>query len=416
MKKILDFIKNYFLVIYLISNILYINVCTTLIGFKVFSYSFFGRSYIVLLIVSLIVSLFLLIYKRVNHKYKFEIYDLLILLLCIVSCISTIYAIKPKTALIGLNARYEGLIALLYYYNLLYIASFIEKDTKKIIVALIIISTVYQTIYALMQFFDAPFVYKYIKTTRIWPMGTMTNPNFYSSLILMGVLSTIGLLVDSNKKYMKVILYLIILFLFLGLIIGNTLSCIVGLIVCAIYLLIYLIKRKKVKVFILLFITFVVILFGAYKTNMTLLISDSKKTTNEVVEMSKGNTQNSFGNNRIEIWSKSFNIVPYYLLHGAGVDNFFYAFGPNRLRIEDKTIDKAHNEYLQILITEGLFALIVYISLYLIVLLRGIKNNKIYLILPVLGYMVQAFFNISVIEVAPIFFILLGMLIERKVM
>ena len=75
--------------------------------------------------------------------------------------------------------------------------------------------------------------------------------------------------------------------------------------------------------------------------------------------------------------------------------------------------DKVHNEYLQILITEGIFCLISYLVMYGIICIRGMKNSfknkEIYLLLPVIGYLVQAFFNISVIEVAPIFFIALGL-------
>jgi hypothetical protein len=41
------------------------------------------------------------------------------------------------------------------------------------------------------------------------------------------------------------------------------------------------------------------------------------------------------------------------------------------------------------------------------------KNKEIYLILPIIGYLVQAQFNISVIEVAPFFYIGLGLLIDR---
>ena len=65
----------------------------------------------------------------------------------------------------------------------------------------------------------------------------------------------------------------------------------------------------------------------------------------------------------------------------------------------------------------GIFALISYLIFYFIIIFRGIKNNykekSIYLILPVIGYLIQAFFSFSVIEVAPIFYISLGLLVDR---
>ena len=81
-------------------------------------------------------------------------------------------------------------------------------------------------------------------------------------------------------------------------------------------------------------------------------------------------------------------------------------------------VDKAHDEYLQILVTMGIFSLISYICMHFLIIKEGIKNtlkqHEIYYLLPVIGYIVQAQFNISVIEVAPIFYIALGLLINRK--
>jgi putative inorganic carbon (HCO3(-)) transporter len=67
------------------------------------------------------------------------------------------------------------------------------------------------------------------------------------------------------------------------------------------------------------------------------------------------------------------------------------------------------------LITQGIFSLIAYLSLYGTIIIKKIKSKEknIYLILPIIGYLTQAFFNISVIEVAPFFYISLGILNSR---
>ena len=101
------------------------------------------------------------------------------------------------------------------------------------------------------------------------------------------------------------------------------------------------------------------------------------------------------------------------------IDNFYYAFGDKPIGRGRWFFDKVHNEYLQILITEGIFALISYLLLFGWVTIKGTinnyKNKEIYLILPVIGYLTQAFFNISVIEVAPFFYISLGLLVDRGI-
>ena len=115
------------------------------------------------------------------------------------------------------------------------------------------------------------------------------------------------------------------------------------------------------------------------------------------------------------IWKNAVKIIPKYFFVGSGVDCFYYAFEGGPLMSPNGKIyyDKVHNEYLQILITEGVFGLISYLGLYFVLLKKGIKNgfkyDEVIYVLPIIGYLVQAFFNISVIEVAPIFYIGIGL-------
>jgi putative inorganic carbon (HCO3(-)) transporter len=109
-----------------------------------------------------------------------------------------------------------------------------------------------------------------------------------------------------------------------------------------------------------------------------------------------------------------------------------FGWGPDTLglvftdRYADKIIselgtlmifDKAHNEYLQIAYASGIPALLVYLSLVFTVIKTSFKNlNNNPLMIPllcgVIGYLVQAFFNISVVSVAYIYWIFLGALMH----
>ena len=78
--------------------------------------------------------------------------------------------------------------------------------------------------------------------------------------------------------------------------------------------------------------------------------------------------------------------------------------------------DKAHNVYLQIAITNGVFALIIYLCLMAIIFFKGLKiKDKVYisLLMAFIGYCIQAFANISVVEVAPTFFVVCGLLLGK---
>ena len=84
-----------------------------------------------------------------------------------------------------------------------------------------------------------------------------------------------------------------------------------------------------------------------------------------------------------------------------------------------KDIDKAHNEYLQIAATIGIPALIVYLSFLSLILFPKMKEmfkNKLLfiLVLTIICYLTQAFFNISTIGVAPLFWMLLGIIDNKE--
>ena len=84
----------------------------------------------------------------------------------------------------------------------------------------------------------------------------------------------------------------------------------------------------------------------------------------------------------------------------------------------NQAYDKAHNELLQILVTQGVFSFLSYVCLYFLIIKNGIKyafkDKEIYYILPIIGYIVQAMFSISVVTVAPIFYIAMGLTINRE--
>jgi len=132
----------------------------------------------------------------------------------------------------------------------------------------------------------------------------------------------------------------------------------------------------------------------------------------EIVEEISSLTEKSkeqIGNGRLLLWENSLPLVKKYWLIGCGLDNFKDAY-PQEGSLK---YDKAHNVYLQILITNGLFALIFFLLLLFMAFLRGVKKKNV-ILTPIyvafIGYSIQAFFNISVIDVAPYYYIILGLI------
>lgn len=83
--------------------------------------------------------------------------------------------------------------------------------------------------------------------------------------------------------------------------------------------------------------------------------------------------------------------------------------------------DKAHNEYLQIAVTLGIPALIAYLIFLGMIIIPNLKyifkQKYIFILLSIIGsYLVQAFFNISTIGIAPIFWLCLGIIDNKNIL
>lgn len=134
------------------------------------------------------------------------------------------------------------------------------------------------------------------------------------------------------------------------------------------------------------------------------------------------------GSNRIFIYKNSLPLLLENPILGAGPDNFAEVFPQQKYRefagSKNQIVDKAHSEYLQLGVTAGIPALIIYLALiaYILYQLRpkavqkieleqkeGLKEFiKLTLFFSILAYALQAVLNISVVTVAPVFWTILG--------
>lgn len=410
-------IKNlqFILTCYTILNVLYLLVSSYLWRHSKIYFKTYSNGFIVLLVINIL----LIIYLLIKNKYKKNIIDLYLILCVLFAVIATIFAFNKEVSLFGMYNRYEGLLQICYYMTILFISSYIEEKNKKYIIYTMLFTGVIEVFYGFMQ------VMNYYSFFEIRNMGTklasgmITNSNFYGTYMLICLSYSVGLFLDDKGNNKSAIYFLLFLVFMIGLLISNALSSIVGFICVLIYIFIYCVVNKKYSKYLFVLFIFISTTVGLTFADMTFAISDLIKTKNEIVEISKGNFDDNFGTDRMYVWKNTMKIVPENLINGVGVDNFYYAFDGKPLGIYDGKIvyDKVHNEYLQTLVTQGIFALISYLFLYITISIKGIKDcfkeKKLYLILPVGGYLVQAFFNISVIEVAPLFYISLGLLMQR---
>lgn len=386
----------------------------------------------------LYISLPLLLYTYISNtlikKSKLDVFDYLYYILIIMSIITTIFSINMKTSILG-SIRKEGMISTLAYYTL-FVNWKNNKDvnsTKKILKCIFIIG-IANVIYSILQIYtNFDFILRFEKDPSM-AYGLCLNPNFLGSLIVIILSFLISkYLIDSNKKNLLLIALFII-----ALVNCQSTIPVLALTLTFVFMSIYLYKINKttIKKILTLSSTLIIVFIVVQYLNvfMPSIISSSMSSNifisnNNSCEMCNIKTTiNSGGNGRLDIWKKTLNNnVKKYWLTGSGFETFQYVYPNPKAEMyivtseEQKSVsrpffDKAHNVYLNTLADAGIINLIPYLILCLLVFIVGLKLKSeigIILLSGFIGYSIQAFGNISVIQVAPIYYIIMGMIVSE---
>ena len=388
--------------------------------------------------ISIPLLVYIYIKDIINKKRKLDKFDYIFYILVIAGLITTIFSINKTLSIIGRAPRYEGYLTVLSYY-LLFINWKVNGSVEDIkeFIKLITLVALLNSFYALMQIYtNFNFIVRYSDIQMA--SGLCGNPNFFGSLIVT-VLSIISCRFLFNKE-INIKDYLIIILLFISLINSQSTGPMLTFILVIIFLVIYL-KSKKMLILKNLLVLCIALAFifpsiyviNKYKGNILSNLGGNTKWELSVKEIN--NTIKTGGNGRLEIWKNSLGIAKDYILVGAGFDNFYLAY-PNYYETSNSAsykyvdgklvkttpekyyiIDNAHNVYLHKLIIEGVIGLIPYLYLCLITFIRGLKSKNKYIILLLSGfvaYSIQAFVSISVIQVAPIYYIIMGLILSSS--
>lgn len=137
----------------------------------------------------------------------------------------------------------------------------------------------------------------------------------------------------------------------------------------------------------------------------------------EIHELLHANFDDDFGTYRIFLWKRTFGIFPEFPILGSGPDSFAIRFMAKYTEdiaaIGPLTInDTAANVYLTMLINIGVIGLGTYLAFIITQLKKGIKNINEYsaiLLISIVCYLCQDCFNLSVVIVTPIFWLLMAL-------
>lgn len=338
---------------------------------------------------------------------------------------ASVYAAENKVfAIIGVPGRWEGLVTITLY-MFLFITARLYLVPDEGLFKIILVTAIIVSIYGILQTmnFD-PFPRDVLREN--WSkraFSTMGNPNFLGSYIVLIIPTSIYFYII-NKNITGLTAYAILFYCLLSTgTRGAWLGTIASIMAFAAihYMYFRYSKGEFTRYIILLVIT--ILLLALYNFNTEGAFIDRflsiARDANEF--LTKGDRADYSGANRGFIWKRVAELIKKRPLTGYGIENLgeafkkYYTQDMIELWNEVRYLDKAHNEYLHIAVTSGIPSLLVYLTFISQIILKGLfrlKNCKTALLIlsSVIGYMTAAFFNISVVSVAYVYWIFLGLL------
>ncbi len=158
------------------------------------------------------------------------------------------------------------------------------------------------------------------------------------------------------------------------------------------------------------------ILFSLFIAFIIFIIPFKNGFLYEIHELLHFNFDDDFGTYRIFLWKRTIPLIKDFPLLGSGPDTFSLRFMPRYtediMKIGPLTInDTAANIYLTMLVNLGIIGTTSYLAFLFKQIEIGIKKLNKYsriLLISIICYSIQAFFNLSVVIITPVFWILMG--------
>ena len=391
-----------------------------------FDYFYEPKLYMLLIFSVCYLLLLLKFRKQIPLLFASDRINLTLLVYFILLCVSILFAFDKSIAIQGRVFRNEGLITIIMY-MLLFLAARSVKKIDVRFINLALLSALIVSVYGILQYFGIDPIPRDAMRS-LWAtnvaFSTIGNPNFLGSyIVLMIPLSIHSYLIE--KRYFSLLVFIS---LFTCLLVTMTRGVWLGsLFSIFLYFSLLWLNRNKYqfstsRVLILcvsMLIPIIIINFVSSNELFNRFFSIQSEIASLV---NNGDSANNIGSYRWFLWARVIKLIGQKPWFGYGIENMMIPF-MNAYRSDITNIlkmkiafDKAHNEYLNIAVSSGIPSLIAYLSFVGLCLKTGIirlKENPVHLALfaSVIGYLIQATFNISVVSVAYVFWIFLGLLV-----
>lgn len=383
---------------------------------------------------------------------------LLVVLFMLFLVVSTLMAYNIKTAFLGRDYRYHGMLTYFSYIGLFAAASQTNcRDRRKtfldLFMAIAFVNAAYGIIQIIPSFVETVPNFFYdlfvassdnnVSYERFSADGLVHTPHALAALMTMAfAVGGAGFVHEENKT--RRTLYGIASLSFVAAAVATTtLAGYVGIITVALVLVVSEIirmlkgrapsrknvfERGIVRLAVLIILSAIIVavmicLDRAHLYDGYIIFNDATAR----IGASFPNTDSKGGWAYPQLWKEGFEALKGCWIFGSGPDciaNDYYATS-DLYNVElGFTFDRTFNEYLDLALACGIPCLLAYLSLGFVTIKRGVNMvgsffkredswTAVALLAAVIGYAVQANVNISIITVTPIFFIFVGLLWNR---
>lgn len=332
----------------------------------------------------------------------------------------------PKT-IMGAS-RYEGAFTITLYCLTFIFVSYFGR-AKKYMIYIFSATTFLLSVLSIIQlhgfnpFMLYPEGYNYFDANVFYGaefLGTLGNTDivasFFSLAIPIMFLSLIRM--EDKNRFFIVIPLVTSLYVILKM---WVLSGIVGVFLGLMISLPFSLKIKNKQKWILFLIIVLLMVLGLFSIYFS---NTESGMVYEIKEIMHGNIDGDFGSGRIHIWKEVFGKIGDNLFFGTGPDTMIYENITPFSRYDENLgqtilakIDIAHNDYLNVLFHQGLFAFVSYFAFVLSLIIKLIKLGGKDRITGIFGgaitcYLIQIFFAYSSCLVSSLFWIISALMIK----
>lgn len=347
-----------------------------------------------------------------------------------ITVLSTLHSITPTLSLIGLPDEYQGLLPWLAYGVLYFwVRRNVPVNQTVRVLTTMAAGSIVPAVYGILQHTQwVPGIGYESRITSLF-----LNADFCGTYFALMFVGALTLYLNAVNKATAAIYLVVVALNFIALVFSYTRSAWLGSIVTVMLFIPMALHKKPILwkkclvACILLMVCFTILNTTSHH-QVTSRVSTIASNARQLVTH---HDVNSVGSDRWYIWAQTLPLIAHHPLLGTGPDTFQAVFNPPiagfKQYLNSQPMENANNNYIQIAVSQGLPAFIVFLS-YLGLTMRTMfspastptgsstsaaaSTNPVLragLICAVVGYLIQAVFNIDVITVAPFFWVIFAM-------